>query len=136
MRPVGRTRFHLLPSATSLGKGHVFTNVCQEFCPRGVYPSMHWGRHPQADTHNPLGRHPPWVNTPWAHTHLGTPPPVHAGIHTSLPPGGHCSGWYASYWDAFLLFQKKHLSVEYEITLIFANSMFRRTAKFYSHSRF
>ena len=35
-----------------------------------------------------------------------TPCPVHAEIH----PGGHCSGWYASYWNAFLfteiLFQK------------------------------
>ena len=46
---------------------------------------------PRADTpltgrQLPLGRHPP------------------AGIH---PPGrppwdGHCSGWYASYWNAFL----------------------------------
>ena len=34
--------------------------MCQEFCPWGVYPSMHWGRHP--------------------------PCPVHAGIHTT-PPG-------------------------------------------------
>ena len=34
---------------------------------RGVYPSMHWGRHPP-------GRHPaPWADIPWA---------VHAGIHT------------------------------------------------------
>ena len=24
-----------------LWKGNVFTSVCQEFCPRGVYPSMH-----------------------------------------------------------------------------------------------
>ena len=47
-----------------------------------VYPSMHWSRHP--------------------------PCPVHAGIHTPAwadrtpPPDGHCSGWYASYWNAFL----------------------------------
>ena len=41
----------------------------------GVYPSMHWGRHPP-------------------------------------PPDGHCSGRYASYWNAFLfktlLYQRLH----------------------------
>ena len=51
-----------------------------------VYPSMHWGRHPLPsacwDTQTPLppGRHP-------------------LGRH---PPSGHCSGRYASYWNAFL----------------------------------
>ena len=52
---------------TKLWKGNVFTSVCQEFCPRGVYPSMHWadpptgqaapGKHPPRQT--PPGRHPP-----------------------------------------------------------------------------
>ena len=39
----------------------------------GLYPNMHWGRHP------PMARQPP-------------------------PPSwdGHCSGRYASYWNAFL----------------------------------
>ena len=41
----------------------------------GVYPSMHLGRHPPADT--PPGRHPP-------------------------PADGYCSRRYASYWNAFL----------------------------------
>ena len=40
------------------------------------------GRHPPA--HTPVDRHPP-ADTPWADT-----------------PGGHCSGRYASYWNAFL----------------------------------
>ena len=46
------------------------------FTAGGVYPSMHWGRHPQADTpwqtlpgRHLLGRHPPWADTPWADTH-------------------------------------------------------------------
>ena len=88
----------------------------------GVYPSTH-----RADTPL-LVRHPPWADTPLPlgrhfllgrHTPGQTPSacwdthtpaqcmlgythpcPVHAGIH---PPGGHCSGWYASYWNAFLL---------------------------------
>ena len=46
----------------------MFSQACQEFCPRGmgVYPSMHWGRQsPWADTR--LGRQPPWADTPiWA----------------------------------------------------------------------
>ena len=47
----------------------------------GVYPSMHWGRHPPADT-------PPLADT--------------------LPPlDGHCSGRYASYWNAFLFSVQK-----------------------------
>ena len=37
-----------------------------------------------------------WQTPPWA----DTPYPVHAGIH---PPSGHCSRWYASHWNAFLL---------------------------------
>ena len=76
------------------------------------------GRHLQEDTppweDTPLGRHSP----PGKHPPGQTPPgPVHAGIHTSpaqcmlgyTPPAqcllgydGHCSGRYASYWNAFL----------------------------------
>ena len=75
---------------------------------------------PWADTrHTPLGRHPLWEDPPGQ---TCTPCPVHAGIYTPLPsacwdthplpsacwdtpppPDSHCSGWYASYWNAFLL---------------------------------
>ena len=82
---------------TKLRKGNVFTSVCQGFCPRrkGVYPSMHW-----------------------ADTPAQTPPsPVHAGIHTPppsaywdipnpRPPDRNCSGRYASYWNACLVYFK------------------------------
>ena len=42
------------------------------------------GRHTPGQTH-PLGRHPPWADT--------SPP---------NPGDGHCSGRYASYWNALL----------------------------------
>ena len=55
---------------------------------RGVYPSIHWGRHPPPQVDTPLGRHPPpWAGTPeqtplWADTpRADTPCPVHAGTH-------------------------------------------------------
>ena len=49
--------------------------------------------------HHPPGQTPP----------LSRPPcPVHAGIHH--PPGGHCSGRYACYWNAFLYFATNNLS--------------------------
>ena len=59
------------------------------------------------------GQTPPRADTPCpVHTRIHTSPcPVHAGIHTSSCPvhagihptgSGHCSGRYASYWDAFL----------------------------------
>ena len=69
-----------LPSATKLRQGNIFTSVCQEFCSRGgVCLSACWDTTPQAD---PPGRHPR-VDTPSLGRH-------------------HCSGWYASYWNAFL----------------------------------
>ena len=86
------------------------------------------GRHPRA--HTPLGKHPltsgqtPRADIPPGRhlTRADTPPswPVHDGTQTPLqsacrgthlppsacrgtPPGGHCSGRCASYWNAFLL---------------------------------
>ena len=62
-------------------QGDIFTSVCQEFClqgggGRGVCLSACWDTH--IHTH-------PWADTP-------------------PPPDGHCSGRYASYWNASLLF--------------------------------
>ena len=70
---------YFLPSKTKLWKGYVFTSMCPEFCPRGVYTSAHTPT---------LGRHPP------RQTH----PPG----QTPSPSDGHWSGRYASYWNAFL----------------------------------
>ena len=48
----------------------------------------------------PPGRRPPGADTPREQTppRADTPPP---GADT--PRDGHCCGWYASYWNAFLL---------------------------------
>ena len=93
----------------------------------GLYPSMHWaggcisqytlgvgvaeppGRHP-------TGRQPSGQILPQAYTPLGRHP----------TPDGHCSGRYASYWNAFLfsLQRAKHTAVE-----------FGTKGKSYKHSR-
>ena len=67
---------HLLPPATNLRQGNVFTRVCH-FVHTGVSATPP-GRHhpsgqtlPRADTpwaDTPLGIHPLWVDTPWADT--------------------------------------------------------------------
>ena len=52
--------------------------------------------------------------------------PLHAGIHTppalgrNFPPprDGHCSGWYASYWNAFLLLAATKLGQGYIFTSV------------------
>ena len=70
----------------------------------GVYPSMHWGTPPSAcwdtHTHTPCpvhaGMHSPWADTPPGQTH------THLPWADTPPPDGHCSEWYASYWNAFL----------------------------------
>ena len=63
-----------------LGKGNVFTSVCQEFCSQGVYTPL--GRqssgqttpgqtphHPPPQVDTPLGRHPPQTATTADGTH-------------------------------------------------------------------
>ena len=95
------TQITLLPSATKLRQGNVFTGVCQSFCSQR-------GRRCLADT--PPGQTTPPGRPPRQATPGKTPPPVHAGIHSNAQcmlgyaptPGGHCSGRYASYWNAFL----------------------------------
>ena len=38
---VNTVETYLLPPATKLGQGNVFTSVCQEFCPQGGSLSQH-----------------------------------------------------------------------------------------------
>ena len=77
----------LLPAATKLGQGNIFTSVCQEFCPQGgrVSASVHAGIHPQggdtprtdppgADTPPDQAHHPPGSRHPLEQT-PPTPPP-------------------------------------------------------------
>ena len=71
---------YFLPSKTKLWKGNVFTSMCQQFCPRGVYTSAHTltlGRHPLG-RHIPLGRPPPHQTATEAD---GTHP---TGMHSCL----------------------------------------------------
>ena len=109
-----------------LRQGNIFTGICQSFCSQGedVCLSACWDTPKEA--HPPLGSTPPFGK----HTSLGSTPPSgkHIPLEAHTPPGstpprstppqeappgstplslpsdGHCSGRYASYWNAFLLF--------------------------------
>ena len=65
-------------SPTNLWQGNVFTPVCHSV-PGGCLADTPQGRHPSGQT-------PPPGQTP--------------------PADGYCSGWYASYWNAFLCFRE------------------------------
>ena len=71
-----------------LRKGNVFTSVCQEFCPRGVYPSMHWGVY-RSMHWGGCGRPPRADTTSWADTSLGRPPPTAIAADGTNPTGMH-----------------------------------------------
>ena len=86
----------LLPSATYLRQGNVFTSVCHSVH-RGCLGGHPPGRHLPGQTApwaDPQGRHPIGQTTPWADTS--------SWADTPCPADGYCSGWYASYWNAFL----------------------------------
>ena len=100
----------------SFRQSNIFTGVwpstvgvCIPACngQRGVHPSMQWGRGclplgpggvPPGQT--PPDTHPPWANTSPGQTPLRTDTPL--GRH-SLLRNDHWSGWYAFYWNVFLL---------------------------------
>ena len=48
----------------------------------------------------PPGKHPPWADTPLLSACWDTHTPLPSACWDT-PPGGHCSGRYASYWNAF-----------------------------------
>ena len=115
-----------LPPAMMLGQGNIFRSMCQEFCPSGVWADTPWSRHPPrqtphwADTsgqrpqgadHHP-GQTPPWADTPWEQTPIpraDTPPWSRHPQSRQPPTSNACweirttSGWYTSYWNAYLL---------------------------------
>ena len=97
-----------LSSATKLQQSNIFTDICQSFCSGGMSTLVHAGIH-LLGRYTPMGRYTPWQ----VHTHPPpgryTPPPRQVQPRQVQPPGryipahnGHCSGWYASYWNAFL----------------------------------
>ena len=86
-----------LPTTTKLRKCHVFTSLCQDFCPQGggVSPPR-----PEADTT------PPPRRTRARHPRTRARPPQTTARHppqADTPPqaDGHCSGRYASHWNSF-----------------------------------
>ena len=99
---------HLLPAATNLGQGNIFTRMCLS---TGVSVSVHAGIPPWS-RHHPLRRQTPLEAAPREQTPPGSRPP--RSIHP-LNPGADTppdqaprsirltSRWYASYWNAFLL---------------------------------
>ena len=76
---------------TKLRKGNVFTPVCQSFCSQGgCLPQCILGY-----THPPLGRHPPWANTPYQ-VHAGIQCLAYAGINMATAADGtHPTGMHS-----------------------------------------
>ena len=84
-------------------RNEVFSQACVKNSVHrreGVSASVHAGIHPPGQTppgRHPLGRQPPGQTPYLADTpHADTP-------WADNQPGSHCSGWYISYWNAFLL---------------------------------
>ena len=112
----------LLPAATKLGQGNVFTGVCDSVHGRGCLPQCMLGYH------TPGSRHPPGADTPWSrhppgadtvrnrHPQEQTPTTRSRPPHEQTPLGSRhpptppeadydirsMSGRYTSYWNAFL----------------------------------
>ena len=115
----GDSNLLLLPAATKLGQGNVFTGVCDSVHSGGFSVSVHPGippppraDTPRADTpleQTPPGTRPPGTRPPGADTPLGTDtPPGSRHSPGQTPPGEadsgiqSTSGRYTSYWNAFL----------------------------------
>ena len=87
--------------------------MCQEFRPQGGCTPLRqtppWADTPPHLSHPPPGQTPLKVETPSRQTSpkADTPPTLGRhplpGRHPLRPPDGHCSRWYASYFNAFLL---------------------------------
>ena len=111
----------LLPSATKLRQGNIFTSVCQEFCPwGGVCLSACWDTPPgqtpsRADT--PLGQTLPPPDRLPGQTPPGKPPrQTPLGRHP--PADGYCSARYASYWNAFLFCNNVELLIIFNVVCL------------------
>ena len=67
----------LLPAATKLGQGNVFTGVCDSVHRGGVSASVHPGIHIPPGSRPPRSRHPPGADTPQEQTPFppGADPP-------------------------------------------------------------
>ena len=75
-------QFFLLPPATKLGQGNIFSSVCQEFCSRGEY----------------LGRYPPGRYTP-RYLPVTPPPDRETPPGQVYPPGRYTSRAGTAPWQ-------------------------------------
>ena len=118
----------------SLGQGNIFRSVCQEFCSQTGVVSQHALQ--VVSQHALHGGSPaPFTGGSWG-VWPGGSPGWHPGdlqTHTrglcipacteaDLPMDDNCSGWYASYWNAFLLY------------LVSQNLQFWETSTFYGNA--
>ena len=120
---VQNLNFLLLPAATKLVQGNIFTSVCQEFCPQEGIPGLvpggcTWSGPRGVYLADPTGPGtPPGPGTPLPDQVHPLPDQVHptgpgTSPQTRYPPPDQVhpprirttSGRYASYWNAFLLF--------------------------------
>ena len=96
-------------------KGYVLTPVCHSV-QKGEGVSVHAGIRPPPGTRHPLRTSPPPDQTPPRTRHPRDQAPPGRGTlrgpgtpqtrHPSGSRDGYCSGWYASYWNAFLFIFK------------------------------
>ena len=81
---------HLLPAATKLGQGNIFTSVCQEFCLGGCLPQCMLGYTPplRAGADTPQEQTPLQDQTPPQSRHApkGRPPAKSRHPQTRHPP--------------------------------------------------
>ena len=101
---------HLLPPATKLWQRNVFTPVCHSVHRGGLCPSMHHRSHDQGV---PVQGRDLCPGGSLSGSGLGGVSVQGVSVQGGLCPGGlhlgdrdpHTvtSGWYASYWNAFLL---------------------------------
>ena len=78
----------------------LFTGGVSGHTPQGRHSIL--DRHPGADT--PLGKHPPWADTPVpsACWEMHFPSPVHAGIHTPHPVHAGIHPPHSACWDTVI----------------------------------
>ena len=107
-----RSQLRLLPPATKLWQGNIFSSVCQEFCSgggvtwAGTLRQLHtppWAGTLLQPAGTPPGQvHPPGQVYPPADTHPQHVHPPQAGNPLGGYPPWSMSGRYTSYWNAFL----------------------------------
>ena len=77
----------LLPAATKLGQGNIFTSVCLSTEGGGVSASVHAGMPPRPGPGTPLGAEPPGADTPQTrHPPEQTPPGPGTPRRSRSPP--------------------------------------------------